>query len=249
MGAKEWVRKGLVTFSLSLGKTEKDAFSQNGSEDLLRNNVGIVNPYVSNKLMQDLKEGRVTQQVKEFRKKHYEILRESAKYKYKDGQLLSETEVRQMKVTQGDPFDNYPVEVVFDNKAVGTSLFEEGVVRPMKIQRGVVPKFKLENYVSALHVRTVDGANKLLDFYIPKKAENTSIIREIEMIKNNPKVTDLVNFTKTKFTTQDAEMLTFEYRMIAFDKVVEHNNNYIVKMFAECVTDGRWSAEWTQIID
>ena len=35
----------------------------------------------------------------------------------------------------------------------------------------------------------------------------------------------------------------------AFDKVVEHNNNYIVKMFAECITDGRWAAEKYMIID
>ena len=37
--------------------------------------------------------------------------------------------------------------------------------------------------------------------------------------------------------------------MLAFDKVVEHNNNYIVKMFAECITDGRWAAERYMVID
>jgi hypothetical protein len=31
--------------------------------------------------------------------------------------------------------------------------------------------------------------------------------------------------------------------MLAFDKVVEHNGNYIVKMFAECIVDGRWAGE------
>jgi hypothetical protein len=74
-------------------------------------------------------------------------------------------------------------------------------------------------------------------------------MNELQYLKNNKKITDLVNFTKTKFTTQDSEMLVFEYRMLAFDRVVEYNNNYIIKMFAECVTDGRWAAEWTQIID
>jgi hypothetical protein len=37
--------------------------------------------------------------------------------------------------------------------------------------------------------------------------------------------------------------------MLAFDKCVEYNGNHIVKMFAECTSDGRWAAEWTQIID
>lgn len=245
----DWLKKGMVTFSLAMGKTEKDVFAQNGSEELLRNNVGVVNPYVSNQLMQDLKEGRLTQQVKEFRKKHYEILRESAKYKFKDGQLMTEQEVRQSKIAQGDPFDSYQVEVVFDNKAVGVSLFEEGQVRPLKVQRGVIPRNKIESHTSTVHVRNIDGNNKLIDFYIPKTSESVSILQEIEQLKRNPKVTDFVNFTKMTFTTQDSEMLIFEYKMLAFDKVVEYNGNYIVKMFAECISDGRWAAEKYMIID
>jgi len=245
----DWIKKGMVTFSLALGKAEKDTFAQNGSEELLRNNSAIINPMVSHQLMQDLKEGRLTQQVKEFRKKHYEILRESAKYKFKNGELLSEQEIRQSKVTQGDPFDSYQVEVVFDNKAMGVSLFEEGQVRPLKVQRGVVPRNKIESYASAVHVRHIEGNNKLIDFYIPKKTESVSLVQEMEQLSRYGKVTDFVNFTKMSFTTQDSEMLIFEYKMLAFDKVVEYNGSYVVKMFAECITDGRWAAEWTQIID
>jgi len=239
----DWIKKGAVTFALSLGKVEKDFLAQNDSEDILNNNYGIVNPYIKNQLMQDLKEGNLTQQVKEFRKKHYQILKESAKYKFKDGQLLSEQEVRTMRVAQGDPFDSYPVEIAFDNKAIGVSLFESSTVRPLKVQRGVTPRHKIENYTSNIHVRTVEGNNKLLDFYIPKSSENQLIMNELENLKRTRKITDLVNFTKTSFTTQDSEMLVFEYRMLAFDKVVEHNNCYIIKMFAECITDGRWVAE------
>ncbi len=239
----DWIKKGAVTFALSLGKVEKDFLAQNDSEDILNNNYGIVNPYIKNQLMQDLKEGNLTQQVKEFRKKHYQILKESAKYKFKDGQLLSEQEVRTMRVAQGDPFDSYPVEIAFDNKAIGVSLFESSTVRPIKVQRGVTPRHKIENYTSNIHVRTVEGNNKLLDFYIPKSSENQLIMNELENLKRTRKITDLVNFTKTSFTTQDSEMLVFEYRMLAFDKVVEHNNCYIIKMFAECTTDGRWAAE------
>lgn len=244
-----WVKKGMVTFSLAMAKTEKDTFAQNGSEDLLRNNSGIVTPHVTNQLMSDLKEGRLTQQVKQFRKQHYEILRESSKFKFKDGELMTEQEVRQSKITQGDPFDSYPVEVVFDNKAIGHSLFESSTVRPLKIQRGVISRNKIENHTSTLHVRTVEGNNKLLDFYIPKSNENKSIVTELEHLKRTGKMNEFVNFTKTVFTTQDTEMLVFEYKMLAFDRVVEYNNNYIVKMFAECTVDGRWKAEWTQIID
>ena len=51
----DWIRKGAVTFSLAVGKLEKDLFAQNGSEDILAQNVGIVNPYIANQLMDDLK--------------------------------------------------------------------------------------------------------------------------------------------------------------------------------------------------
>ena len=244
-----WFKKGGVMFSMALNKLEKDTFAQNGAEDILANNAGVINPYVSNQLMQDLKEGRVTQQVKEFRKHHYQILQASNKFKFKNGQLLSEDEVKQSKVTQGDPFDKYEVEIVFDNKAIGRSLYEEGEIRPLKIQRGVVPRHKLENYTSILHIRNIDGKNKLIDFYIPKITENTSLLREIELMKNNPRVTDLVNFTKMSFNTQDSEMLQFEYRMLALDKVVTHGNDYIIKMFAECTVDGIWAAQKYMIID
>ena len=162
---------------------------------------------------------------------------------------MSEQEVRQSKVTQGDPHDSYQVEIVFDNKSLGKSLFEEGEVRPMKLQRGVVPRHKLENYTSTVHIRDIDGKNKLIDFYVPVKPGNESIIKEIEQIRVNPRVTDLVNFTKISFTTQDSDMLVFEYRTLAFDKIVEYNGNYIVKMFAEVTKNGDWAAGWTQIID
>lgn len=244
-----WIKQGMVTFSLAMSRTEKDAFAQNGSEDLLQSNNGIINPYSSNKLMMDLKQGRLTREVKEFRKKHYQILKESAKFKFKNGQLLSEEEAMKMKLTQGDPYDNYPVEIVFDNKSINASLYEAQEVRPMKVKRGVIPRYKLENYTSVIHVRNIDGTHKLLDFYIPKGIDNHLLLNELEYLKRSNKLNDLVNITECYFTTQDAEMLKFSYKVLAFDKVVDHNNNYVVKLFAEVVEDGRWAADWTQIID
>lgn len=244
-----WVKKGMVTFSLAMSRVEKDALAQNGSEDLLQNNEGIVNPYSSNKLMTHLKQGKLSREVKEFRKRHYQILKESAKFKFKNGQLLSEEEAKGMKITQGDPYDNYSVEVVFDNKPIGASLYEMQEVRPLKVKRGVIPRYKLENYTSVVHVRNIDGEHKLLDFYISKGIDNHLLLRELENLKINKKLNDLVNITECNFTTQDAEMLKFSYKILAFDKVVEHNNNYIVKLFAEVVEDARWLGEQFMVID
>jgi|688.fasta_scaffold18259_9 hypothetical protein len=245
----EWIRKGAVVFSLATSKVEKDLLAQNESEDILRNNHAIINPYSSNKLMNDLKQGNVTREVKEFRRRHYQILKESAKYKFKNGQLLSEEEAKHMKITQGDPHDTYPVEVVFNNKPIGAALYGTQEIRPLKVKRGVVPRYKIENHTSVVHIRNVDGEYKLLDFYIPKSTDNHLLLNELENLKLNKKINDLVNITECSFTTQDSEMLNFSYKVVAFHKVVEYNNNYIVKLFAEVVEDGRWIADWTQIID
>jgi hypothetical protein len=88
-----------------------------------------------------------------------------------------------------------------------------------------------------------------LDFYIPKGIDNHLLLNELEYLKRSNKLNDLVNITECYFTTQDAEMLKFSYKVLAFDKVVEHNNNYIVKLFAEVVEDGRWLGEPFMVID
>jgi hypothetical protein len=244
----QWVKKGVVSFSLASGRVEKDLLNQK-SQELDNARDAQISPYYRNQLMQDLKEGRVTQRVKEFRAKHYLILKESEKYKLKwgkdgDFELLTEEEVKASKNAKGDPFDNYPVEITVDNKAISKGIFEESKVRPIKVRRGVFPRHRIEEHCETVLIRDIDGKNKLIEFYIPNgQYANRSILKEVEYLKNNPRVNDFVNITNLSFTTPGGDMLQFEYKMLAFDKVVEYNGNYIVKMFAECTTDGRWAAE------
>lgn len=242
-----WIKKGVVAFSIATARTEKEALSQR-SEELDSFNDGIVSPYHRNQLMSDLKEGRLTQQVKEFREKHYLVLKEAEKYKIKwgkdgDFKVLNEEEIKSMKNAKGDPYDSYPVEVTIDNRAKSKGLFEEESVRPIKVQRGVFPRHKIEQHAETVLVRDIDGKNKLIEFYIPILGSNKGALAEAQNLIKNPGVSDFVNITKMNFTTPGGDMLTFEYKMLAFDKVVEWNGNYVVKMFAECLVDGRWAAE------
>ena len=56
-------------------------------------------------------------------------------------------------------------------------------------------------------------------------------------------ITDFNNITNISFTTPGGNMMRFEYKVLAFDKVVDYNGNYIVKLFAECIDNGIWLAQ------
>jgi hypothetical protein len=125
MGLGNWVKKGVVTFALATSKLEKDALAQSGSEELLGHNQGMVQPYKQNQLMNDLKRGNLTQQVKEFRSQHYKILREAEKYAtnaYGNVEVLSEEQIKARMRGIGDPYDKYPIEVSVENKTISAGL-------------------------------------------------------------------------------------------------------------------------------
>jgi hypothetical protein len=82
-----------------------------------------------------------------------------------------------------------------------------------------------------------------VEFYIPTYTQNKQVISEVIDISRNPRVTDFININKLYFTTPGGNPLEFEYKMLAFDKIVEWNGNYIVKMFAECTKSGVWAAQ------
>lgn len=240
-----WIKKGFVTFSLASTNVEKQSLNQ------LDNEMGVtpvVSPYQTNNVMRDLKEGVVTQQVKEFRKHYYQVLQASEKYKTiwgKDGdfRVITEDEIKTNRVAKGDPYDNYPVEVSIDNSNRTNSLFEETTIKPVKVSRHSNPNCRIEEHTNQIHVRDIDGKTKLLDFYIENSPENRLAILEARRLMDVPGITDFNNIHNLSFTTPGGNGMTFSYNIVAFDKVVQYNNNMIVKMFAEVVNPGTWIGE------
>lgn len=240
-----WIKRGVVSFTLATAKVEQDSLSQ--SDEGVGNDNGIVRPYYKNQLMSDLKEGRLTQEVKKFREHHYKLLRESEKFKvvWSDGgfEMLKENDVKGLKNAKGDPYDRYQVEVTVDNKSINTGTYDTNQTRVVKVQRGTTSKNKIEEHSELVLVRDIDGKNKLIEFYVPTYTQDRGVISEIRNLSSNPRVTDFININKLYFTTPGGNPLEFEYKMLAFDKIVEWNGNYIVKMFAECTKNGIWAAE------
>jgi hypothetical protein len=240
-----WIKKGVISFAIATGKVEQDSLSQ--SDEGLGNSNTIVSPFTRNQLMSDLKEGRLTQEVKKFREHHYKLLRESDKFKVLWGEngfeILNESETSKLKNAKGDPYDKYPVEVTVDNKDLNSGTYETSTIKTVKTVRGSLGKIKIEEHSDLVLIRDIDGKNKLVEFYIPTYIQNKQVISEVIDISRNPRVTDFININKLYFTTPGGNPLEFEYKMLAFDKIVEWNGNYIVKMFAECTKSGVWVAQ------
>lgn len=252
MGVGKWVKKGVVSFAMASTNVEKQVLSQSSDELDAANK--ITNPYHRNQLMSDLKEGRMTQQVQEFRKHHYQVLQASEKFKGRwgrdgDFKMLTEQEISQNKVTEGDPYDTYKVEVTIDNSSRPGGLLTEETIQPIKVRRGVFPDCKIEEHSHQVHVRDIDGSRKLIDFYIEDIPKNRRAVLEARDLMNSPGIRDFNNITNMNFTTPGGDMLMFEYKMLAFDKVVQYNGNYIVKMFAEVTKNGEWAAEKFMLTD
>jgi hypothetical protein len=251
MNIGKWVKKGAISFMMAARGAEQNALGQVSEET----GQGTVIPVGQNSLMRDLKEGRLSQQVKQFRKHHYMILQEAEKYKTKwgkdgDFQMLTEEEIAQRSVAQGDPYDNYKVEVSIDNLPQSAGLLSEEVVYPVKVNRNVNSPSRLEEAASKVHVRDIDGTRKLIDFYIDiSDPEKRLAVLEARNLMSNPGITNFNNITNVSFTTPGGNMMMFEYKVLAFDKVVEYNGSYIVKMFAEVTKNGEWAAEKYMIID
>jgi hypothetical protein len=58
-----------------------------------------------------------------------------------------------------------------------------------------------------------------------------------------PGFTDFNIISNVSFTTPGGNAMMFSYKVLAFDKVITYNGNYVVKMFAECTDNGTWVAE------
>ena len=126
MGLNKWLKKQVRHISLAMGGVEKNIFSQNGEQ--LETLVNQERRHTQGTLMDSLKHGEVTQEVKEFRWRIYKILKEIEGYKTdivgytEDGMPMTKTikvdKKRALTKINVDTFDSYPLEMVVDNSEI-----------------------------------------------------------------------------------------------------------------------------------
>jgi hypothetical protein len=186
-----WLKSQMLALMLALANVEKNALKQNGGD--LSDDAGHEQQLQQNQLMQDLLQGRITQEVKFLRWRIFKILetiqgkditvKENAdgtvKYTAKDKNYS-----HKLKKVKTDPSDDNELELVIDNMTDTTmgqldildtkneninASEHDSLVKAeskIKIRHTYPSKFRLEKYVKKMNVRTIDNKTKLLELYV-----------------------------------------------------------------------------------
>jgi hypothetical protein len=131
----KWLKKQMAALALATAKVENNALGQGGTD--LSDGVGKIQSHKQGSLEDDLVQGRLTEQVKELRWRMYEIYERSKKYSTSingltlddDGDDIYKTETKmktpiKLSKIKVDKFDNYPLELTFDNSEVVMDVLE-----------------------------------------------------------------------------------------------------------------------------
>lgn len=127
-----WVRSKLATLALATASVEKDMFKQTSVE--LEGTIGYVQRHNQGTLADSLNRGEITQEVKELRWRLFKILETSDKMMVNslstDSEGYHELDVKKttsatiksgLKKVKLDDKDDYPLEMVIDNKEITLS--------------------------------------------------------------------------------------------------------------------------------
>ncbi len=138
-----------------------------------------------------------------------------------------------------DSVDSYKIDMAINND----EHYDDNEVREYKIliEREFRPRFEIENFAKKLNVRTIDGKNKLLEFYISKypnidDKKTTLLLKEIERAMVNPRASEMLELKEIGFITYKdsgvANYREFQYEVKSFDKIIEFDGHYVIKFKA-----------------
>jgi hypothetical protein len=203
-----WLKSQFLALILALVNVEKNALKQNGGN--LSDDVGQEQQIQQNQFLQDLIQGRVTQEVKFLRWRIFKILetiqgkditvKENAdgtvNYTAKDKNYS-----HKLKKIKTDPSDTNELELVVDNLTDTTmgqldildakneninASEHDSLVKPeskIKLRHTYPSKFRLEKYVKKMNVRTIDGETKLLELYVTSYPDEFDRLHKMFMIE------------------------------------------------------------------
>jgi len=117
----------------------------------------------------------------------------------------------------------------------------------IKVEREFPPKFNLEKYTKKLNIRTIDEDTRLLEFYVskyPNEYDRRSdvFIKNVLKIDENPRVSSIIEFIGVAFETYNDtgvyDNKRYEYTNLTYDKTIEFDGHYVIKMKGTVVVNG-----------
>lgn len=193
MTPQQWIKRQIAALSLAFVNVEKNALGQESKT--LGTDIKQERKVQAANLLQALKQGEVTQEVRDLRWRTYKVIQASQGLKSEkvgvdeDGNGIYAT--RRVDKTQAlagiklDKSDPYPLEISYEVGVVTSSIADalelvsdtnsameyfaaNKVESPIHLTREAPAKFAIEDYTRRLNVRKIDDKTKLLEFYISK---------------------------------------------------------------------------------
>lgn len=229
---------------------------------------GIEQQQEQKSVLNDLIKGEVTEEVRQLRHEMYYAERKSYEYTYTGGGRVRKNDLFKYK-GKYENSDGLDVIIVQENDTIPDSLTEcgiktyvdntqevtdnvENVLRNrtrseikhrIKFDRKYLPRFRIENYLNKLIVKSVDENTVMIDLYVTKyinKFEPTSRLFHAEMEKiyqGFVNDTDVINFDRIHFTSYKAyglnDLIEVSYTDLKFLNIVEFDGNYVLKYYAK----------------
>jgi hypothetical protein len=206
MKLKDWFINQTAALTIAFSSVEKNLLGQNGKK--LEDNTEHEVNKMRGTLADALKKGEITQEVKDLRWRTYKVLKASDKKRFiskseDDFEIITIDEKKALKKVKVDKYDDYPLELVFNNILNTSSLtdvFENTEFREtikdeettytldgfdyfariknepqLTVVRDFVPKYFIEKYTKKLFVRVISTEKRLLEFYVSKYGDEYDV--------------------------------------------------------------------------
>lgn len=270
-----WIRNNLTALSVAFSNVEKSVL---GQEKLsAENDLKQERRHLQGTLADSLVRGEITQEVKNLRWRTYKVIKAvygtSVVIEGYDNngnpiyQINKTKDKRLLKKIKVDDFDDYKLEMVFQNSEITNSitdvvneidetehlnlleyLVKNKTEKPIIVFRERSPNFYIEHFTKKINVRRITKNSKMLEFYVSKYPDeynkNTRLLlKQIEkIIGSKPANKSFLDFDSVSFVTNNTigaeDLLLFKYDIISFDKIIEFDGNYVIKFKAKVVKNG-----------
>jgi len=275
MFLKKWIKKNIAALSIAFSNVEKNVFGQKSDDITL--DTEKQQRHTQGMLADSLLNGKITEEVKRLRWRTYKVLK--AAYGntvilegYDENEnpiyrLNTKNDKTLLKKINIDNFDDFELEMVFENKAIENGindtisvldyeksinlieyLIKNKVEKPLLIDRKYHPRFYIENYTKKINIRRITDDEKMLEFYISEYPDeynkNSGIfLNQIKKLINSElKNTKFLDFDEVSFITNNTlgaqDFLLFSYGEIKFDKIIEFDGNYVIKFKSKIIKNG-----------
>lgn len=245
---KDSILTFIYGFMYGMKSTEDNVFHQTGNS--MGEDTSIIKEVHDKRVSKALLKGEVTQEVEELRYRTYKVDQESRTFEYFAPTLAMKRDKQDTKFLKYDDRDGLELITVQPNDFLVENVYEtleqvggrgKRTEYRIKIKRNFTPRYRIEEYVTRLDVKRLDGNHVVLDFYVSKYPndkdfKSKGFVREVEKIRDERIKSDILDYEEVSFTTSHAykmdDMVKFVFRNIVFREVVEFDGHYILRFKA-----------------